>query len=194
LVPLLAALLACSPREDLAEAALPDAGADAVAAAAEPAPEAADANRVGARAALQGPPGSGVSGSVEVTDAPGGAQFAIHVRGVAPGRHGLHVHAAGTCDPPDFESAGDHYDHTGSPHACPPASPRHAGDLGAIGVAESGEGHLELTTDLLTAAAGPSSVVGHAVILHAGDDDCTTQPAGDSGERLACGVFESVPD
>ena len=106
----------------------------------------------------------------------------------------IHLHEVGTCTPPDFKSAGDHFNPHGAQHACSPTTPRHPGDLGNIEIAESGEGHLELETDMLTVADGPSSVIGRAVVLHAGKDDCTTQPSGDSGDRLACGVFERVTD
>ena len=187
---LLATALACAPREEPAEGSAPE--DDAGAAAVEPEPAAAAAPELArARAELQAAPGSGVSGSVEVTDEAGGALVVAHVSGVEqPGPHGIHVHEVGSCEPPDFSSAGDHLNPTGAPHACAPTTPRHAGDLGNIEIAEGGEGHLEQLTDLLTVAPGPSSVVGKAIVLHSGADDCTTQPSGDSGDPLACGVFE----
>lgn len=117
------------------------------------------------------------------------AEFDLH--GVsAAGSHGIHVHETGVCTPPDFKSAGGHFNPAGVDHACPQTTPRHAGDFGNVEIAEDGTGHLEVATDLVTVEEGPNSVVGRAVILHAGTDDCTTQPTGDAGGRLACGVIE----
>jgi Cu-Zn family superoxide dismutase len=146
-----------------------------------------------ARANLTGAPGSGISGTVEVTERTGGVAVMAHVTGLKQGGPlGFHLHEVGACTPPDFESAGEHFNPGSAQHACSPTSPRHAGDLGNLGIADGGEGHLELETDLLTVADGPASVVGRAVVLHAAKDDCTTQPSGDSGDRIACGVFERV--
>jgi Cu-Zn family superoxide dismutase len=114
----------------------------------------------------------------------------FHLVGVSPaGTHAIHVHENGECTPPDFTSAGGHFNPLGVDHACPPTTPRHAGDFGNVEIAEDGSGHLELATDLVTVEEGPTSVVGKAVILHAHHDDCTTQPTGGAGDRLACGVI-----
>lgn len=118
------------------------------------------------------------------------AAFEISYPG-ATGIHGIHVHETGECTPPDFTSAGGHFNPAGVEHACPDTTPRHAGDFGNIDLGEEGIGRHEVTTDLVTVAAGLSSVVGKAVILHSGEDDCTTQPTGDAGDRLACGLIES---
>jgi len=131
-------------------------------------------------------------GTATFTQDVGQTTASFHLTGVsAAGTHGIHVHETGECTPPEFTSAGSHFNPTNADHACPPAAPRHAGDFGNVEIADDGSGHLEITTDLITVEDGPNSVVGKAVILHAGPDDCTTQPTGDAGGRLACGVIES---
>lgn len=103
------------------------------------------------------------------------------------GPHGFHLHETGECSAPDFTSAGGHFNPEGVDHACPPTTPRHAGDFGNVEVS-GGAGSLDQSSDLVTVSAGNASVVGRAVILHGGEDDCTSQPSGDAGPRFACGV------
>lgn len=109
------------------------------------------------------------------------------------GPHGFHIHEGTECTPPDFASAGGHFNPTDVPHACPPTTPRHAGDLGNIMVGPDGAVTLDVNSDLISLApSADNAVVGRAVILHAGEDDCESQPSGDAGARLACGLIEGV--
>jgi Cu-Zn family superoxide dismutase len=128
-----------------------------------------------------------VSGTVHFTSEANGVHVVADLKGVKPGQHGFHLHEKGDCSTPDYKSAGGHFNPANASHACGPTDPRHAGDFGNITVDKDGNGHLDMTTTSLS-FDGPNSVFGKAVILHVGEDDCKTQPTGNSGDRLACGV------
>ncbi len=111
------------------------------------------------------------------------------ITGLKPGaEHGFHVHEKGDCASTDGTSAGGHFNPDGKPHG-PPGAAHHAGDLPALKADANGAVDVKFRLDGPTVTAGPASVVGRAVIVHANPDDYTTQPTGNSGARLACGVI-----
>ena len=131
---------------------------------------------------------SEASGTVTFTEVDGGVEVVADIARVAPGPHGIHLHEFGDCSTEDFTSAGGHFNPADVPHGGPADSVRHAGDFGNIEIGEDGTGRLRLTTDMLTVAPGPNTVVGRAVILHETADDLESQPTGAAGGRIACGI------
>jgi superoxide dismutase, Cu-Zn family len=124
-----------------------------------------------------------------------GVKVVVKVSGVSPGKHGLHIHAVGKCDPPGFTTAGGHFNPGGRQHGRLNPSGRHGGDLPNITVGKDGKGQLTYTAKGVTLGEGPSSLLGPegtALVLHAGEDDEKTDPAGNSGARIACGVIEKT--
>lgn len=131
-------------------------------------------------------------GSARILDGGAGRALVLDLDGVPPGVHGVHLHGTGRCDAPDFASAGSHWNPAGAQHgALNPAGP-HAGDLGNA-VADDA-GRLRATLPLPTTAAGQALFDGNglAVVVHSGRDDERTDPGGDSGDRIACGVLRPV--
>lgn len=168
------------------------AGQGFVAAAdAAPATAAGEASR--ARAQMSPTEGSEVAGTVEISESADAIVLDVMLTGLTPGRHGFHVHEYGDCSAPDASSAGDHYNPSGTAHGAPDsgAGARHAGDLGNVEADASGvvEARIE---DSLLEMEGERGVVGHAIIVHSGEDDLASQPSGESGDPLACGVVRAV--
>jgi Cu-Zn family superoxide dismutase len=144
-----------------------------------------------AAAQLSGP--GGATGVISFTAGADGVHVVARVEGAPAGVHGFHLHAGGSCEAPDFKSAGDHFNPANMPHGAPNVSQHHAGDFGNIEVAADGTGHLDLVTaDLSVSTGGANDVIGKAVILHGGKDDLTTQPSGNAGPRIACGVVQTA--
>jgi Cu-Zn family superoxide dismutase len=132
--------------------------------------------------------GNDVAGTVTFTEVEGGVQVTADVTGLAPGDHGFHVHQLGDCSAPDGTSAGGHFNPMGMEHGGPDADVRHVGDLGNITADESGHATYSRVDPMLS-LSGETSIIGRAVIIHAGTDDLTSQPTGAAGARLACGVI-----
>ena len=109
---------------------------------------------------------------------------------LSPGLHGFHLHEIGNCTTPDGSSAGAHLNPTGVQHAGHGAAVRHLGDFGNLSAEEDGTATIDFTDDQLE-FVGMNSFIGKAFIVHADEDDLTTQPSGNSGARIACGVIEN---
>jgi Cu-Zn family superoxide dismutase len=136
--------------------------------------------------------GSSVSGSVHFQElGDGTVQVKVDLTGVPAGVHGFHVHEKGACGDNGM-AAGGHFNPTSMTHGAPDAAAHHAGDFGNVNAESNGQIHQQFVTRSITVKPGPMSVVGHAVILHANPDDFVTQPTGNAGGRIACGVVEAV--
>jgi Cu-Zn family superoxide dismutase len=113
------------------------------------------------------------------------------ISGLTPGKHGFHVHEKGDCSAPDGASAGGHFNPTHQNHGAPSSPHRHAGDLGNITADKKGNAKFNFR-DKVIRLSGEDSIMGKSLILHADPDDMKTQPTGNSGKRVACGVIESM--
>jgi Cu-Zn family superoxide dismutase len=122
----------------------------------------------------------------------GSVRLVLDVTGLPPGDKGVHIHAVGRCEPPAFESSGEHFNPTKAQHGS--ANPRgpHAGDLPNLTVDARGQGHLEATLRRVSLEKGSTSLFdadGSSIVIHADRDDLRTDPSGGSGARIACGVI-----
>jgi superoxide dismutase, Cu-Zn family len=144
-----------------------------------------------ATAELRSPDGASM-GILRLERTSGGLHLAGVLTGLPPGAHGIHFHATGRCDAPDFASAGAHFNPRGMKHGLVNPDGPHAGDLPAIAADASGRAVVDATTRLVTldAAAGSGlfDADGAAIIVHAASDDQRTDPSGNSGSRLGCAV------
>jgi superoxide dismutase, Cu-Zn family len=131
--------------------------------------------------------GSEVRGLLVFTASADGVSVSGGLSNLAPGSHGFHIHEFGDCSQADASSAGGHFNPAGHPHAGPKETQRHVGDLGNIVAGADGMAKVEIK-DAKLALVGAHGIVGRAVIVHAKADDLKTQPTGDAGGRLACGV------
>ena len=128
-------------------------------------------------------------GRATATDVAGGVRFTIDATGMPPGTHGAHVHMVGRCDAPDFASAGGHWNPTGMKHGAMNPQGPHQGDLPNLVIANDGRGTIAATIPGATMAS-LLDADGAAFIVHAKADDLMTDPSGNSGDRIACGVFQ----
>ena len=132
-------------------------------------------------------------GTVTLQQTPNGVLVTTDLQGLPPGEHGFHFHTTGACEPP-FESAGGHFNPAEMKHGFESEAGPHAGDLPNIHVSEDGTAQTQHIIPVISLNEGEDGYLldddGTAIIVHAGPDDYQTDPSGDSGDRIACGVFE----
>jgi len=144
---------------------------------------------LGAGTSLQPRSGSATSGQANFRQQGDRVLVRVEVSGLTPGQeHGLHIHDKGDCSAPDAMSAGGHFNPTGKPHG-PQNADHHGGDLPALKADASGKARTEYSVTGVTVAPGPTSIVGRSLVVHKDADDYKTQPTGNSGARIACGVI-----
>jgi Cu-Zn family superoxide dismutase len=145
-----------------------------------------------AKATLKNADGKEV-GSATLTQSPHGVLIRLSLKGVPPGERAFHVHGVGKCEPP-FTSAGGHFNPASKKHGVLASEGHHAGDMPNLHVPQSGELIIEVLNSAITLEKGkPNSVFhtgGTAFIIHAGKDDYKSDPTGEAGGRIACGVIE----
>jgi len=129
-------------------------------------------------------------GKITFDQTGGKVTMAGQFTGLPPGMHGIHIHEKGDCGGKAAKNAGTHLNPTHAKHGPPESATRHAGDFGNLKVDKEGNASFDMTTDSLTVDPGADSVVGRALIIHAKKDDGKSQPAGNSGPPIACGVIQ----
>ncbi|MFO1302304.1 MAG: superoxide dismutase family protein [Burkholderiales bacterium] len=140
-------------------------------------------------ATLASSAGNNVAGTVTFMQEGGKVIVIAEVTGLKPGPHGFHVHEKGDCSAPDFTSAGGHFNPGGKPHGDPAHADHHAGDMPMLVADASGKATLRSDVSFMS-IGGADGITGRAVVVHADPDDFKTQPAGNSGPRVACGVIK----
>lgn len=148
-----------------------------------------------ATAEIVGTQGQPVGAAHFTQDGAGAVKVHVRVQGLTgmEGPHGIHIHAVGTCEPDkQFSTAGGHFNPTGAQHGLRNPQGPHVGDLPNINIDASGMGLLEYTSTMMSLTPGPNNIFdedGAAIVIHAGLDDEVSDPAGNSGARVACGVI-----
>ena len=147
-----------------------------------------DASKASAK--LEPKSGSKATGTITFTKVGDEVELSGDIENLSPGKHGFHIHDKGDCSAPDASSAGGHFNPTHQHHGGPDTAEHHAGDLGNIEADSSGKAHIQWKGKL--SLAGADSIIGKSVVVHEKADDLKTDPAGNSGARIACGVIEAA--
>jgi Cu-Zn family superoxide dismutase len=135
-------------------------------------------------------------GTVSLLQTRAGVLLKLSLKGMPPAEHAFHIHAMGECEPPSFDSAGPHFNPGNTRHGIM-VGPGHAGDMPNLHIPPTGSLEVELVNAAITIDTDkPNSVFhpgGTAVVIHSGKDDYVTDPAGNAGNRIACGVISQGP-
>lgn len=147
-----------------------------------------------AKATLKPTEGNSVAGELSFTPADDGVRVTGTLSGLSPGKHGFHIHEKGDCSAPDGTSAGGHFNPDGVDHGQISADPHHAGDSNNITADADGKATVDqmLSANVDIGKGDKYDILGKAVVVHEKADDYKTQPTGDAGGRLACGVIEAA--
>jgi Cu-Zn family superoxide dismutase len=144
-----------------------------------------------ATAELQPTQGNNTTGKISFTQSGDKVRVAGDVSGLRPNQeYGFHIHEAGDCSSPDGMSAKGHFNPYAKAHGNPSSADRHAGDMLTLRSDASGNARIDSTLDIISVTPGPARIIGRGLIVHANPDDYTTQPTGNAGARLACGVIK----
>lgn len=144
-----------------------------------------------AQAVLKSVKGEHIKGTIHFYEQNGVMKIETLVDNLKPGPHGFHIHAKGDCSSADFSSAGGHFNPTHKNHGSLDSKVRHAGDLGNLIADTKRKAYTRFETKSLT-LAGAQSIIGKSIIIHKDKDDLKSQPTGNSGARIACGVIEAL--
>lgn len=176
---MLSALLACSRQQPAQESKAPES-------VIKPVDSMASVQK--AIAVIHPTKKSKVTGTVTFTQERRGIKIEARLRRLKPGKHGFHIHEWGDCSADDGSSAGGHFNPENQNHGAPDDSVRHVGDLGNIIADDNGVGFYERVDSVLS-FTGLHSIIGRSVVIHEGPDDLQSQPTGNAGARLGCGVI-----
>ena len=143
-----------------------------------------------ATAKLEPKSGTKVTGTITFTKSGDDVEVTGDIENLKPGKHGFHLHEKGDCSAADAASAGAHFNPTKQHHGGPMTAEHHTGDLGNIEADASGKAHIQWKGKM--SLSGADSIVGKSVVVHEKEDDLKTDPSGNSGARIACGVIEAA--
>ena len=145
-----------------------------------------------ATAQLQPTKGNKTFGEADFEQVGDKVRVVVFVQGLKPGQeHGLHIHEVGDCSSGDGMSTKGHFNPFGKPHGHHGGAERHAGDLPALKANKEGRANVQVDLDIITLTPGPANIVGRGLVVHADPDDYKTQPTGNAGARIACGVIRA---